>query len=157
MWLTQIFVRTVSGLFLHQLAAVAKTTLTEIFKSSIDAVKSNNEANIGQQLMKYYFTQDKGSVIFSWHFMKFFHEIFYLHVYAFHDNLVNQTGAQTYLEPNRTSKIKLFAKLDNQMAGKNAPSQTLDWVLNTPLPLSRPTSIWAVTNQRGVFTIQPNT
>ena len=64
MWLTQIFVRTVSGLFLHQFAAVAKTTLAEICKSSIDAVKSNNEANIGQQLMKYYFTQDKGSVIF---------------------------------------------------------------------------------------------
>ena len=65
MWLTQIFVRTVFGLFLHQFAALAKVTLKEIFKSSTDAVKSNNEVNIGQHLLKYYFTPDKGSVIFS--------------------------------------------------------------------------------------------
>ena len=63
MWLTQIFVRTVFGLFLHQFAALAKATFREIFKSSTDVVKSNNELNIGQDLMKYYFTPGKGSVI----------------------------------------------------------------------------------------------
>ena len=65
MWLTQVLARTVFSLFLHQFAALAKTTLKEIFKSSIDAVKSNNEVNISQHLMKYYFTQDKGTANFS--------------------------------------------------------------------------------------------
>ena len=73
MWLTQVLARTVFSLFLHQFAALAKTKLKEIFKSSIDVVKSNNEVNISQHLMKYYFTQDKGTAIFSWHFIRFFH------------------------------------------------------------------------------------